>query len=130
MRSQPQRYPQRAINVRPHRIPIVHKNEVQRQVEQMLADGVIQYSASPWNSPILVVPKKEDAPGTTKFRIVVDFRKLNGVTISYSFPVPVISDVLNSLGNSKYFSIVDCASGFWQIPVRAEDRPKTAFGTN
>ena len=37
---------------------------------------------------------------------------------------------MNSLGNSKYFSTVDCASGFWQIPVRAEDRPKTAFSTN
>ena len=60
---------------------------------------------------------------------VVDIRKLNDVTIGDSFPIPVISDVLNSLGNSKYFSTVDCASGFWQIPVRAADRPKT-FSTN
>ena len=78
----------------------------------MLADGVIQPSTRPWNSPILVVPKKID------------------VTISDSFPIPVISDVLNSPGNSKYFSTVDCASGFWQIPLRVEDRPNTAFSTN
>jgi len=65
-----------------------------------------------------------------KWRVVVDFHKLNDVTIGDSFPIPFISDVLNSLGNSKYFSTVDCASGFWQIPVRAEDRPKTAFSTN
>ena len=108
----------------------MYKDEVQRQTEQMLEDGVIQHSTIPWNSPILVVPKKANASRKTKFRIVVDFRKLSGVTIGDSFPIPVISDVLNSLGNSKYFSIVDCASGFWQIPVRAEDRPKTAFGTN
>jgi hypothetical protein len=82
---------------------------------------VIQHSTSPWNSPVLVVPKKADASGKTKFRIVVDFQKLNGVTIGDSFPIPVISDILNSLGNSKYFSTVDYASGFWQIPVRAED---------
>ena len=58
------------------------------------------------------------------------FRKLNDVTIGDSFPIPFISDVLNSLGNSKYFSTVDCASGFWPIPLRVEDRPKTAFSTN
>jgi hypothetical protein len=95
----------------------------------MLADGVIQHSTSPWNSPILVVPKKLDASGKTKWRVVVDFRKLNDVTVGDSFPIPVISDVLDSLGKAKYFSTVDCASGFWQIPIRAEDRPKTAFST-
>ena len=65
----------------------------------------------------------------TKWRVVVDFRKLNDVTVGDSFPIPVISDVLDSLGKSKYFSTVDCASGFWQIPVRTEDRPETAFST-
>jgi hypothetical protein len=45
-------------------------------------------------------------------------------------PIPLISEVLNSLGNSKYFSTVDCASRFWQIPVRGEDRPKIAFSKN
>jgi hypothetical protein len=60
---------------------------------------------------------------------VVDFRKLNDVTVGDSFPIPVISDVLDSLGKTKYFSTVDCASGFSQIPVRTEDRTKTAFST-
>lgn len=121
--------PHRAVNVKPYRIPEVHKDEVQRQTEQMLADGIIQHSTSPWNSPILVVPKKPDASGKKKWRVVVDFRKLNDVTIGDSFPIPVISEVLNSLGNSKYFSTIDCASGFWQIPLRVQDRPKTAFST-
>jgi len=52
---------------------------------------------------------------------VVDFRELNDITIGDSFPISTISDVLHSLGNSKYFSTIDCASGFWHIPVRAED---------
>jgi hypothetical protein len=58
---------------------------------------------------------------------VVDFRKLNDVTVGDSFPIPMISEILDTLGNSKYFSTIDCASGFLQIPVKFEDRPKTAF---
>ena len=54
---------------------------------------------------------------------------MNDVTVGDGFPIPVISDVLDSLGKTKYISTVDCASGFWQIPVR-EDRPKTAFSTD
>ena len=57
------------------------------------------------------------------------FPEFNDVTVGDSFPIPVISDVLDSLRKAKYFSTVYCASGFWQIPVRAEDRPKTAFST-
>ena len=104
--------PHRAINVKSYRIPEIHKDEVQRQREKMLADGVIQHSSSPWNSPILVVPKKLHSSVKTKWRVMVDFRKLNDVTLGDSFPIPVISDVLDSLGKSKYFSTVDCASGF------------------
>jgi hypothetical protein len=121
--------PHRAINVKPYRIPEVLKDEVQRQTEQMLTDGLIQHCTSPWNSPILVVPKKIGASGKMKWG-VVDLRKLNDFTVGDSFSIPVISDVLNSLGNSKYFSTVDCASGFWQILVRVEDWPKTALSTN
>ena len=120
--------PYRAINVKPYRIHKVHRDEVQRQTQQMLSDGVIQHSSSPWNSPILVVPKKQDSSGKRKWRVVVEFRTLN-VTLGDSFPIPVISDVLDSLGKSKNFSTVDSASGFQQIPVRTENRPKTALST-
>jgi len=58
---------------------------------------------------------------------VVDFRKLNDVTVGDSFPIPMISEILDTLGNSKYFSTIDCASGSVQIPVKLEDRPKTDF---
>ena len=51
----------------------------------------------------------------------MDLHKLNDVTVGDNFPIPVISDILDSLGKSKYFSTVNCASGFWQIPVRTEE---------
>jgi hypothetical protein len=92
--------PHRAINVKSYRIPEIHKEEVQKQTEQMLADGVIQHSTSPWNFHILVT-KKADSSGKVKWRVVIDFRKLNNVTLGDSFPIPVISVVLNSLGNSR-----------------------------
>ena len=69
----------------------MHREEVQRQTEQMLQDEIIVPRTSPWNSPILVIPKKADTCGKKKWRIVVDIRKLNDVTIRDSFPIPVIS---------------------------------------
>jgi hypothetical protein len=94
----------------------------------MLCDGIIVPSSSPWNSPTLVIPKKSDASGKKKW-IVVDFRKLNDVTIGDSFPTPVTSEILDALGKSKYFSTIDCASGYLQVPVKLEDQAKIAFGT-
>jgi hypothetical protein len=95
----------------------------------MLRDGIIAPSTSPWNSPVLVVSKKAEASGKKKWRIVVDFKKLNDVTIGDSFPIPVISEILDTLGKSKYFSTIDCASGFLQVPVKLADQAKTAFST-
>ena len=90
----------------------MHREEVRRQTDQMLLDGIIEPSASPCNSPILVIPKNEDTSGRNKWRIVVDFRKLNEVTVGNSFPLPVITEILDVLENSKYFLTIDCASGF------------------
>jgi hypothetical protein len=121
--------PTRGINTKPYRIPEVHREKVRRQIDQMLLDGIIEPSASPCNSPISVIPKKEDASGRKKWRIVVDFRNLNEVTVGDSFPLPVITEIFDALGNSKYFFTIDCASGFLQVPVRPEDQAKTAFST-
>jgi hypothetical protein len=95
----------------------------------MLRDGIIVLSNSPWNSPILVIPKKENASGKKKWRIVVDLRKLNNDMIGDNFPIPVILEILDALGKSKYFSTIDCASGFLQVPVKYEDQAKSAFST-
>jgi len=59
----------------------------------------------------------------------VDFRKLNDVTVGDSFPLTNIQDILDKLGKARYFSALDCASGYWQVPLAEEDRVKTAFST-
>jgi hypothetical protein len=121
--------PGRAITLKNYRIPEQHQEEVDKQVDEMLKQNIIAPSQSPWNFPILVVPKKIDASGVRKWRICIDFRKLNEVTIGDSYPLPNIQDILDKLGKARYFSALDCASGYWQIPVAAEDQCKTAFST-
>ena len=73
------------------------------------------------------MPKKADAAVRGKWRIAVDFRKLNDVTIGDRFPIPLISEITDALGKSKYFSTTDCASGFLQVPVKVKDKAKTVF---
>jgi len=68
----------------------------------------------------LIVPKKLDASGKRKWRICVDFRKLNDITVGDSFPLPNIQNILDKLETARYFSSVDCASGYYQVPL-AED---------
>jgi len=70
---------------------------------------------------------KKDASGERKWRMVVDYRKLNEKVIKDRYPMPLINDVLDSLGRAKYFSTLDLASGYHQIEVKEEDIPKTAF---
>ena len=118
-----------SVNVRPYRLPEKHKEEVNRQIREMLRHEIIRPSTSQWNAPLLVVPKKVDASGKPKLRIVVDFRKLNDLTIGDSFPLPNITDILDQLGNAKYFTTLDLASGYHQIQLTERDKHKTAFST-
>lgn len=112
-----------------YRYPQVHKSEVKSQIRDLLAHKVIRHSHSPYNSPIWIVPKKTDASGKIKWRMVIDYRKLNEVTKGDKYPIPNIIDILDKLGKSKYFSTLDLASGFHQIEVNPTDVEKTAFST-
>ncbi|CAG9128375.1 unnamed protein product [Plutella xylostella] len=112
-----------------YRYPQVHKAEVKDQIQKLLAQKIIQPSHSPYNSPIWIVPKKLDASGRTKWRMVIDYRKLNEVSKGDKYPIPNIVDILDKLGKSKYFSTLDLASGFHQIEVDPRDVEKTAFST-
>lgn len=115
------------INTKSYRYPEALKGEVNKQINKMLKDDIIKPSNSPWNSPIWVVPKKIDASGQRKWRVVVDYRKLNEVSIGDSYPLPQITEILDQLGHSKYFTTLDLASGFYQIKMHPKDSPKTAF---
>lgn len=120
---------QAPINVKPYRLPQTHKLEVDKQIREMLKDRIIQPSDSPWNAPLLLVPKKAGPDGVKKWRVVVDFRELNKATIKDAFPIPNITDILDQLGKSNYFSCLDLASGYHQVQMDPRDAEKTAFSS-
>ena len=111
------------IKQRPRRLPYAYREESEKQIKEMLENGVIKPSTSPWSSPIVLVQKNGD------MRFCVDYCKLNEITVSDSHPLPLISDLLDSVKDAQYFSLLDLRSGYWQIPVAPEDRAKTAFVT-
>ena len=86
----------------------------------MLADGITRESISPYTSPVWVVPKTSNASGRRKFRLVIDYRKLNGKTMNDKYPILEITDILDKLGSAKYFSTFDLDSGFYQIQMANE----------
>ena len=101
--------------------------EIDQQVNKMLENNIIENSVSPYNSPILLVPKKTG--NDKKWRLVVYFRQLNKKIVPDKFPLPRIDTILDQLGNAKYFSTLDLMSGFHQIPLEKESRKYTAFST-
>lgn len=115
------------INIRPYRVAEGHRQEIERQVKGLADQGLIRRSFSPWNSPLLLVSKRSEDSSVKKWRLCVDFRKLNEVTTKIVTPIPRISDILERLGRSKWYSSLDMASGYWQILIREQDRCKTAF---
>jgi len=117
------------INTKQYRFPPIHKDEIDRQVNEMLKNDIIKTSMSPYNSPLWIVPKKADSKGNKRWRLVIDFRALNEKTLGDAYPLPNISDILDQIGSAKYFSVFDLASGFHQIPMSEADAPKTAFST-
>lgn len=120
---------EKPINIRSYRPPECHKQEVRRQISEMLKDKVIKESNSPWNSPIWVVGKNSGKDAPKKWRVVIDFRKLNERTDQDAYPLPVIEDILNQLGNAKFFSAFDLSWGFWQIKLHPDSTKYTAFST-
>ena len=117
------------IYCKAYRYPQIHEKEIDRQIEEMLKQGIIRESNSPYNSPLWIVPKKLDNSLTKKWRIVIDYRKLNEKSIDDKFPIPNIEGILDRLGRAQYFTILDLAKGFHQIMVKDSDQKKTAFST-
>ena len=119
----------RPIFTKQYRYPPALHQEVREQVDKLLKDNVIQPSESPYNSPLWIVPKKPGPDGKKKYRLVIDYRKLNEKTIPDAYPLPNITEILEHVGGAKLFSVFNLASGFHQIEMEPRDRQKTAFST-
>jgi len=112
------------IRVKQYPLPHAKVQVVKEEVQKMLQLGVIEPASSPYNSPIVLVGKKD---GTTRF--CIDFRKLNAITVFDAEPMPDVDHLYSELSKARYFSKFDLTKGYWQIPVKREDRDKTAFST-
>ncbi|MCG8110256.1 MAG: reverse transcriptase family protein, partial [Candidatus Thiodiazotropha taylori] len=107
----------------PHRrIPPAIFHEVREHLKEMIEAGAIRPSTSPYSSNVVIVRKKD---GTIRF--CVDFRKLNNRTIKDAYAIPRVEETLHLLAGTKYFTKLDLRSGYWQVELREQDKPKTAF---
>jgi hypothetical protein len=112
------------MNSRPYRGSEEQQHALRNILKIMSATNQIRPSTSPWSSPVLLVKKKDG-----DYRFVVDYRKLNSVTVKDSFPIPIIEATLKQLSGHSYFTKLDLKSGYFQIPIQEEDKHKTAFIT-
>lgn len=112
------------VRQRYRRIPPSEYEAVKAHINQLLESQVIRESSSPYASPIVLVRKKDGS-----LRLCVDYRLLNSKTRKDAFPLPRIEESLDALSGARWFSTIDLASGYNQVPVAEQDRPKTAFCT-
>lgn len=112
----------RPIASRPRSHAEEHEKAIDEEVKKMLEAGVIQASDSPYSSEVVMVEKK-----TGDWRVCVDYRALNRVTVDDKYQIPRITELLFSVKGSKYFAALDLRSGYWQIPMDESSRRYTAF---
>ncbi|GFU75925.1 retrovirus-related Pol polyprotein from transposon 17.6 [Trichonephila clavipes] len=106
-----------------YKIPFNLRNEFRRQIADLEKVRIISKSKSQYNTPAQFVKQKE------KWRLVLDFRKLNEITFTQDFAIPTLDDILHEVSCANYFSALDIKSAFNQIPLHFRDRHKTAFYT-
>lgn len=112
------------IAVPPYRMSPARKQYLKNELDKMLADDIIEECESPYAAPVVLVPKRDGS-----LRLCVDYRRLNAVTVPDRYPLPRVDDLLHATKPYKYMSTIDLRSGYWQVPVKPEDRDKTAFTT-
>lgn len=113
------------FRIKPYRYTPFQKDEIEKQVAQLLKDNMIQESTSPFASPALLVKKK-----TGDWRLCVDFRKLNAYIVKNKYPLPIIEELFEELHGAKWFTTLDLRPGFHQISVEPADQYKTGFQTH
>src|SRR6185312_14707078 len=113
------------VRSHPYRVPVHLQAAMKDLIENMLKNGIIRKSASPWASPVVLATKPDGS-----FRFCVDYTKLNALTMKETFPLPNLEEHLDRLVSGKIFSVMDLPSGFWQVPVAEKDVEKLAFVTS
>ena len=113
------------IRLRSYRTSPANREEIEKQVHEMLENDIISPSVSPWSSPVVLVKKSD---GTMRF--CVDYRKLNQITRKDCHPLPRITEALDSMGGARFFSTLDLRSGYWQLEMEDNSKEKTAFITH
>ena len=113
------------FKLKPYRYPHCHKEEIEKQVTEMLQKGIVKCNNSLFASLVLLVKKKE---GTWRF--CVDYRKLNEITVNDRFPIPNVDELLDELSGVVYKTKLDLTAGYHQIRVKPQDSFKTAFQTH
>ncbi|GKA32479.1 putative reverse transcriptase domain-containing protein [Tanacetum coccineum] len=108
----------------PYRLAPSELEELSVQLKELQDKGFIQQSSSPWGAPVLFVKKKDGS-----FRMCIDYRELNKLTVKNRYPLPRIDDLFDQLQGSQFFSKIDLRSGYHQLRVHEDDIPKTAFRT-
>ncbi|GKE32914.1 putative reverse transcriptase domain-containing protein, partial [Tanacetum coccineum] len=108
----------------PFRLAPSKLKELLDQLKELLEKGFIRPSASPWGAPVLFVKKKDGS-----FRMCIDYRELNKLTIKNRYPLPRIDDLFDQLQGSNVYSKIDLRSGYHQLRIREEDIPIMAFQT-
>ncbi|GJR03366.1 putative reverse transcriptase domain-containing protein [Tanacetum coccineum] len=109
----------------PYRLAPYEMKELPEQLKELSDKGFIRPSSSPWGAPILFVKKKDGS-----FRMSIDYRELNKLTVKNRYPLPSIDDLFDQLQGSSIYSKIDLRLGYHQLRVREEDIPKTAFKTH
>ncbi|UYV81543.1 hypothetical protein LAZ67_20001490, partial [Cordylochernes scorpioides] len=113
------------IKHKPYRVSPKERDIIKEQIQDMLQEGVIRESSSPWAFPVILVRKRDG-----NWRFCVDYRKLNSITVKDVYPIPRIDDVMDTLQGSRYFTAIDLRSGYWQVEIEEQDKKKTAFTTS
>ena len=112
------------IKQHPYRVSPMKKEVIRKEIDYMLENNIIEPSQSAWSSPVLLVSKPDGS-----FRFCTDYRKLNLVTKTDSYPIPRLDDYIDKIGKAKYITKFDLLKGYWQGPLTTRAKEMSAFVT-